>query len=97
MKHYLNTHISLLTEAEVPLEDIIGILGNTNDDTTRFVYRHVTKESNKKTSRKFGQLIGSLKNPKNVIKNPYISRGFRGVLHHSTHAAHAAHIRHSAA
>jgi integrase len=55
-----HTHTSLLAEAEVPLEDIMERLGHTDDDTTRLVYRHVTKEMKKKASRKFGQLMGSL-------------------------------------
>lgn len=55
-----HTHTSLLAEAEVPLEDIMERLGHTDDDTTRIVYRHVTKEMKKKASRKFGKLLGSL-------------------------------------
>lgn len=55
-----HTHTSLLAELEVPLEDIMERLGHSDDDTTRLVYRHVTKEMEKKASRKFGQLMGSL-------------------------------------
>jgi integrase len=55
-----HTHTSLLAEAEVVLEDIMERLGHTEDDTTRIIYRHVTKEMKKKASHKFGQLMRSL-------------------------------------
>jgi integrase len=55
-----HTHTSLLAEAEVPLEDIMERLGHTDDDTTRLIYRHVTKEMKKRASHKFSQLMRSL-------------------------------------
>lgn len=55
-----HTHTSLLAEAEVVLEDIMERLGHSDDDTTRLIYRHVTKEMKKKASHKFGQLMRSL-------------------------------------
>jgi integrase len=56
-----HTHTSLLAEAEVVLEDIMERLGHMEDDTTRIIYRHVTKEMKKKASHKFGQLMRSLR------------------------------------
>ena len=55
-----HTHTSLLAEAEVVLEDIMERLRHTEDDTTRIIYRHVTKEIKKQASRKFYQLMRSL-------------------------------------
>lgn len=55
-----HTHTSLLAEAEVVLEDIMERLGHTDDNTTRIIYRHVTKEIKKKASHKFTQLMRSL-------------------------------------
>lgn len=55
-----HTHTSLLAEAKVGLEEIMDRLGHTNDDTTRKIYLHVTKEMKKEASRKFGQLMKSL-------------------------------------
>jgi integrase len=48
MKTYRHTHTSLLAETEVVLEDMMEILGQLDDDTTRFIYRHVTKEMKEK-------------------------------------------------
>jgi integrase len=49
LKH---TRTALLAEAEVVLEDIMDRLGHIEDDTTRIIYRHVTKEMKKKASHK---------------------------------------------
>ncbi|GAE36463.1 site-specific integrase [Halalkalibacter akibai] len=48
-----HTHTSLLAELEVPLEDIMERLGHTDDETTRLVYRHLTKEMKKKAVSSF--------------------------------------------
>ncbi|KGX90044.1 tyrosine-type recombinase/integrase [Pontibacillus marinus] len=55
-----HTHTSLLAEAEVVIEDIMERLGHSDDDTTRLIYRHVTKEMKKKASNKFGKLMRSI-------------------------------------
>ncbi|MFD6211135.1 tyrosine-type recombinase/integrase [Peribacillus sp. NPDC060253] len=38
-----HTHTSLLAEAKVGLEEIMDRLGHCDDDTTKNVYPHVTK------------------------------------------------------
>jgi integrase len=56
-----HTHTSLLAEAGVGLEQIMERLGHSDDQTTRNVYLHVTKEMKKEASQKFSQLMRSLK------------------------------------
>ncbi|MFB5284700.1 tyrosine-type recombinase/integrase [Peribacillus sp. Hz7] len=55
-----HTHTSLLAEARVGLEEIMDRLGHCDDETTKNVYLHVTKEMKKEASHKFGQLMRSL-------------------------------------
>ncbi|KUP04723.1 integrase [Bacillus coahuilensis p1.1.43] len=55
-----HTHTSLLAEAGVSLEQIMERLGHSDDETTKNVYLHVTKEMKKEASQKFGQLMRSL-------------------------------------
>ena len=57
---FRHTHTSLLAEAGVGLEEIMDRLGHTEDETTRNIYYHVTKELKKEASHKFGQLMRSL-------------------------------------
>ena len=57
---FRHTHTSLLAEAGVGLEEIMDRLGHTEDETTRIIYLHVTKELKKEASHKFGQLMRSL-------------------------------------
>lgn len=59
--HSLRHNTSLLAEAGVGLEEIMDRLDHTDDDTTRNVYLHVTKEMKKEASQKFGQLMRCLK------------------------------------
>jgi integrase len=54
-----HTHTSLLAEAGVGLEEIMERLGHTDDDTTRRVYLHVTKDMKKEAVRKFDELMNS--------------------------------------
>lgn len=56
-----HTHTSLLAAAKVSLETIQDRLGHKNDDMTRRVYLHVTKELKREASQKFEELMGSLK------------------------------------
>jgi len=58
---FRHTHTSLLAEAKVDIEEIMERLGHTEDQTTRNIYRHVTKALKKEASQKFGQLMRSLK------------------------------------
>jgi len=44
---FRHTHPSLLAEAGVRLEEIMDRLGHTEDETTRLIYLHVTKELKK--------------------------------------------------
>ena len=55
-----HTHTSLLAEAGVGLEEIMERLGHTDDEVTRKVYLHVTKEMKKEAARKFGELMDNL-------------------------------------
>lgn len=55
-----HTHTSLLAEAGVGLEEIMERLGHVDDDTTRKVYLHVTKEMKKEAAHKFDVLMDSL-------------------------------------
>lgn len=55
-----HTHTSLLAEAGVNLEQIMQRLGHKNEDTTRNVYLHVTKDMKKEASQKFRQLMENL-------------------------------------
>ncbi|QHE59915.1 tyrosine-type recombinase/integrase [Rossellomorea vietnamensis] len=55
-----HTHTSLLAEAKVGLEEIMDRLGHSDDDTTKNVYLHVTKEMKKEASHKFAQLMRNL-------------------------------------
>ena len=56
-----HTHTSLLAEAGVGLEEIMRRLGHKDDDTTRYVYMHVTKSMKKESSRKFSELMRGLR------------------------------------
>ncbi|GEN46260.1 hypothetical protein AHA02nite_20360 [Alkalibacillus haloalkaliphilus] len=56
-----HTHTSLLAEARVSLEIIMERLGHSDDQTTKNIYLHVTKDMKKEASQKFGQLMRSLK------------------------------------
>jgi integrase len=55
-----HTHTSLLAEAGVSLEAIMERLGHSDDDTTRKVYLHVTKDIKKEAAHKFDQLMDNL-------------------------------------
>jgi len=55
-----HTHTSLLAEADVGLEEIMERLGHTDDDVTRRVYLHVTKDMKKEAALKFDQLMDNL-------------------------------------
>ncbi|MGE7921114.1 tyrosine-type recombinase/integrase [Viridibacillus sp. NPDC093762] len=55
-----HTHTSLLAEAGVALEQIMDRLGHLDDQITKNVYLHVTKEMKKEASQKFAQLMRSL-------------------------------------
>ncbi|MCM3729702.1 site-specific integrase [Neobacillus cucumis] len=55
-----HTHTSLLAEAKVGLEEIMDRLGHCEDETTKNVYLHVTKEMKKEASHKFAQLMRNL-------------------------------------
>ncbi|MGF9977890.1 tyrosine-type recombinase/integrase [Viridibacillus arvi] len=55
-----HTHTSLLAKAKVGLEEIMDRLGHCDDETTKNVYLHVTKEMKKEASQKFTQLMRSL-------------------------------------
>lgn len=55
-----HTHTSLLAEAGVGLPQIMERLGHKDEDTTKNVYLHVTKEMKKEASQKFKELMGNL-------------------------------------
>lgn len=55
-----HTHTSLLAEARVSLEQIMDRLGHTDDDITKDVYLHITKDRKKEASQKFAELMRSI-------------------------------------
>jgi integrase len=55
-----HTHTSLLAEAGVGPEEIMERLEHTDDDTTKRVYLHVTKDMKKEAAHKFDELMNSL-------------------------------------
>ncbi|MEM5014072.1 tyrosine-type recombinase/integrase [Niallia taxi] len=55
-----HTHTSLLAEAGVSLPQIMERLGHKDEDTTKNVYLHVTKEMKKEASQKFAKLMENL-------------------------------------
>jgi len=62
----LQTEISrinptLFTEAGVALEQIMDRLGHSDDQITKNVYLHVTKEMKKEASQQLAQLMRSLR------------------------------------
>ncbi|MDR7239647.1 integrase [Neobacillus drentensis] len=55
-----HTHTSLLAQAGVSLPQIMERLGHKDEDTTKDVYLHVTKEMKKEASQKFKELMENL-------------------------------------
>jgi integrase len=55
-----HTHTSLLAQAEVSLPQIMERLGHKDEDTTKHVYLHVTKDMKKEASQKFKKLMENL-------------------------------------
>lgn len=54
-----HTHTSLLAEAGATLEEIMERLGHRNDDTTRNVYLHITKQRKKAVAQKFADFMSN--------------------------------------
>jgi integrase len=54
---FRHTHTSLLAEAGVPLHEIMDRLGHADDNTTRNIYLHVTKQRKRSASDKFAALL----------------------------------------
>ncbi len=52
-----HTHTPLLGEAGVALEQIMDRLGHSDDQITKNIYLHITKEMKKEASHKFAQLM----------------------------------------
>lgn len=55
-----HTHTSLLAEAGVGIHEIMERLGHQDDEITKRVYLHVTKNMKKEASQKFGELMRNL-------------------------------------
>ncbi|MGE1118335.1 tyrosine-type recombinase/integrase [Bacillus altitudinis] len=55
-----HTHTSLLAQAGVSLPQIMERLGHKDEETTKYVYLHVTKEMKKEASQKFKALMENL-------------------------------------
>lgn len=55
-----HAHTSLLAQAEVSSPQIIERLGHKDEDTTKNIYLHVTKEMKKEASQKFKELMENL-------------------------------------
>ena len=56
---FRHTHISLLAAAGVPLHEIMDRVGQTDDETTKRVYLHVTQHRKKEASRLFSNFMQS--------------------------------------
>lgn len=54
---FRHTHTSLLAEAGVKLETIMERLGHANDNITRMIYRHVTKNERTQAAVLFGNVL----------------------------------------
>lgn len=54
---FRHTHVSLLAEAGVSLEQIQDRLGHADDETTREIYLHITKHMKKDAVEKFANLM----------------------------------------
>lgn len=57
---FRHTHTSLLAQAGVSLPEIMERLGHDDEDTTKKIYLHVTKDMKKEASTKFGNLMKDL-------------------------------------
>ncbi|PTL37654.1 tyrosine-type recombinase/integrase [Alkalicoccus saliphilus] len=57
---FRHTHTSLLAQAEVSLPEIMERLGHDDENTTKKIYLHVTKEMKKEASTKFSNLMKDL-------------------------------------
>lgn len=57
---FRHTHVSLLAELGIGLQEIMDRLGHEDDTTTKSVYWHVTKPKKKEASTKFAELLRSL-------------------------------------
>lgn len=55
-----HTYTSLLAEAGVSLPQIMECIGHKDEDTTKNVYLHVTKEIKKEAFQKFKELMENL-------------------------------------
>ncbi len=61
---FRHTHISLLAAAGVPLHEIMDRVGQTDDETTKKVYLHVTQNRKKEACRLFSEYMSSKANDK---------------------------------
>ena len=59
---FRHTHISLLAEAGAALHEIMDRVGQTDDETTKRVYLHVTQHRKKEACRLFSRLMQSVEN-----------------------------------
>ncbi|WP_256701541.1 tyrosine-type recombinase/integrase [Paenibacillus sp. P3E] len=57
---FRHTHVSLLAELDISLEEIMERLGHQNDGVTKQVYLHVTKARKKEAPRRFSEMMRSL-------------------------------------
>ncbi|MEC3621412.1 tyrosine-type recombinase/integrase [Bacillus subtilis] len=55
-----HTHTSLLAQAEISLPQIMERLGHKDENTTKNIYLHLTKEMKKEASQKFKKLMENL-------------------------------------
>ncbi|OKP91375.1 tyrosine-type recombinase/integrase [Paenibacillus sp. P32E] len=57
---FRHTHVSLLAELGIGLQEIMDRLGHEDDTVTKKVYWHVTKQKKKEASTKFAEMLRSL-------------------------------------
>ncbi|KKC45854.1 integrase [Paenibacillus sp. D9] len=65
---FRHTHVSMLSEAEIPLSTIMQRVGHDDPDTTLKIYTHVTekmkKDASQKVSASFADILSGLALPK---------------------------------
>lgn len=57
---FRHTHVSLLAELDIGLQEIMDRLGHEDDNVTKNVYWHVTKPKKKEASTKFAEMLRGL-------------------------------------
>ena len=61
MSHiFRHTHVSILSESNIPLKAIMERVGHSDANTTLQIYNHVTKKSKAKITSALDDIFGSV-------------------------------------